>query len=97
MEEHPEPVIGQWYKSLEDERIFEVVAIDENESTIEIQYFESEIGDIDLDVWYEIPLETVAEPEDWTGPYDDLVDDDLGDTEIISHNDGWTDPLDEYE
>ena len=97
MEEHPEPVIGQWYRSLEDERIFEVVAIDENESTIEIQYFESEIDEIDLDNWYEVPLEAISEPEDWSGPYDDLIADDLGDTENVRHNDAWTNPIDEIE
>lgn len=97
MEEHPEPLIGQWYRSIEDERIFEVVAIDENESTIEIQYFESEIGEIDLDTWYEIPLESIAEPEDWTGPFDDLETDDLGDTENIRHNTNWENSLDEHE
>ena len=97
MEEHPEPVIGQWYRNLEDEQIFEIVAIDENESTIEIQYFESEVDEIDLDSWYEIPLESIAEPKDWSGPYDDLEDDDLGDIENIRHNDDWSNSLDEYE
>lgn len=94
MDEHPEPVIGQWYRNIEDERIFEIVALDEDEGTIELQYFEGEIEECDLENWYEIPLLAIAEPEDWSGPYDGLLPDDLGDTESSQHSDGWNNPLD---
>jgi hypothetical protein len=97
MDEHPEPTIGQWYRNQENKRIFEVVALDEDEGTIEVQYFESEIEEIDLDTWYEIPLENIPEPEDWSGPYDDLVADDFGDTDVTRHGDQWNNPIDELE
>lgn len=97
MDEHPEPAIGQWYRNQEDNRIFEVVALDEDEGTIEVQYFESEIEEIDLDTWYEIPLENIAEPEDWSGPYDDLEADDFGDTEIVRQSEQWHNSIDELD
>ena len=94
MEEHPEPVIGQWYRNVEDGKIFEIVALDEDDSTIEIQYFESEIGEVDLDHWYEEPLVAIAEPEDCSGAYDEQVTDELGDAEGLRHNDNWSNSLD---
>jgi len=82
------PEVGEWYQNVEDGRLFEVVAIDEEEDTIEIQYFESDLEGLDFDTWKELPLAPGSAPEDWTGPYDDLSLDDLGDTEEnrSSHN-----------
>lgn len=94
MEEHPEPVIGQWYRNLEDGKIFEIVALDEDDGTIEIQYFESEIDEIDLESWYEVPLVSIAEPEDCSGAYDDQTAAGLGDTEAMPLNDNWSNSLD---
>lgn len=50
------PTVGNWYRNLEDNRLFEVVATDEDDGTIEIQYFESEIEELDIDTWGELAL-----------------------------------------
>ena len=92
-----DPVVNNWYRDMENERVFEVVAIDEDDGTVEIQYFESEIEEIDIDNWYELTLEMMAQPEDWSGPYDDLVGDDFGDTEEPMHPESWNNPTDEIE
>ncbi len=86
-----EPEVGVWYRNTEDDRLFEVVAYDVQDGTVEIQYFESEISEIDIDTWYELELIAEAAPEDWSGPFDDLISDDMGDTEIPRQPEIWSD------
>ena len=73
-----DPIVGNWYKNVEEEKEFEVVAVDEDAQTVEIQYFEGEVEEIDLDSWYELALEPIEAPEDWSGAYDQMEQDDLG-------------------
>ena len=73
-----DPIVGNWYKNVEEETEFEVVAVDEDAQTVEIQYFEGEVEEIDLDSWYEMVLEPIEAPEDWSGAYDQMEADDLG-------------------
>ena len=61
-----DPIVGNWYKNVEEEKEFEVVAVDEDAQTVEIQYFEGEVEEIDLDSWYELVLEPIEAPEDWS-------------------------------
>lgn len=68
-----EPVIGRWYRNLDDERVFEVVAVDDD--TVEVQHADGDIEEFDLDAWYELPLEAAEAPDDYTGPFDDVDDD----------------------
>lgn len=97
MAEDLTPIVGNWYRNLEDNKRFEIVAYDEDDSTIEIQYFESEIEELDLDTWYELPLEVTAEPEDWSGAFDDQVLDDMNDTESGRRPENWTGPINELD
>jgi hypothetical protein len=90
MAEEYEPEIGNWYRNLDDDRLFEVVAYDVDDGTVEIQYFESEIEELDIDTWYELELIEEAAPEDWSGPFDDLIQDDMGDTEIPRRPEDWS-------
>lgn len=73
-----DPIIGNWYRNQETGNDFEVVALDEDAQTIEIQYFDGEVEELDLDAWYEQPIEAIEAPEDWSGPFDELEADDLG-------------------
>ncbi|CDH44919.1 MAG: hypothetical protein IPL59_19385 [Candidatus Competibacteraceae bacterium] len=73
-----DPIIGNWYRNQETGNDFEVVALDEDAQTIEIQYFDGELEDLDLDAWYELPIESIEAPEDWSGPFDEMESDDLG-------------------
>ncbi len=97
MQEHYEPAINDWFRNREENRTFKVVAIDADSETIEIQYFESDIEELDFDTWNELHLEPAAEPEDWSGPFDDLEADDMGDTDTPKHPDNWSDPLADIE
>lgn len=92
-----DPIVGNWYKDIDSDQTFEVVAVDEDEGTIEIQHFDGDVEELDLDTWYEMELEFIEPPEDWTGPYDDLERDDLGYTDMPLHPEDWSNPLDELD
>lgn len=74
----PLPAIGAWYR-LDGGESFEVVACDTDDGTIEIQYFDGTIEELDLEDWEahseEQRLEEVEPPEDWSGSVD--VDNDM--------------------
>jgi len=60
-----EPVVRHWYRDVETDELFLVVAIDEDEGFIEIRTADNELDEIDLDVWREMDLEESEEPDDW--------------------------------
>ena len=70
-----EPVIGEWYKMPEGE-IFEVVAINEHDGTVDVQYNDGTVGEFDMETWGTLELATVAPPDDSAGAYDDVDGDD---------------------
>jgi hypothetical protein len=74
-----DPIIGNWYEHLDKGLRFEVVALDEDEGLVEIQYFNGDVEEIELEMWYELEIEPSEPPEDWTGPMDDADSDDLDD------------------
>lgn len=72
------PVVGQWYRGDSDD-IFEVVAIDEEDQTIEVQFFDGTVTEMDFDAWNDQVLEgllvTAGAPEDWSGSVDVVAED----------------------
>jgi hypothetical protein len=72
-----------------------VTAIDDDEGTVEIQHFDGDVEEMDLDDWRELDLEAIEPPEDWTGPVDDIERDDLGYSETGMQPEDWTEPLEE--
>ena len=84
-----DPVIGQWYRRLDKGERLEVVAVDEDEGIIEAQYFGGDIEEFELTDWFQLPIEQIAEPEDWTGPMDDIEQDDLGYSETELGTGDW--------
>jgi len=65
----PDPIVGNWYESREGQ-VFEVVACDNDDHTIEVQHFDGTLEEFDDDGWAALmPQETEA-PEDWTGSLD---------------------------
>lgn len=71
-----EPRIGDWYQSINGDK-FEIVALDEDEATLEIQHYDGAVEEIDFDTWEEMELISIEPPEDWSGSYD-LERDDYG-------------------
>lgn len=91
-----DPIVGQWYSHLDKGQEFEVVAVDEDARVVEIQYFDGTVEELDLDGWYELELDSIEPPEDWTGPVDDVERDDLGYTEDDMKAEDWSQPLGEF-
>ena len=87
----PKPAIGQWYRRTSGQ-IFEVVALDEDDATIELQFFDGTIDEVDLDTWSKLLIEKVAAPEDWSGSVDMDPEDFVGDKEGEIPS-GYHDPL----
>ena len=90
-DEPPKPEIGSWYEDRR-QRKFEVVAYDEDKELIEIQYFDGNVGELELSEWRERVLVEIAPPEDWAGAYDKVEPDDLGDTERPRRPEDWDGP-----
>jgi hypothetical protein len=69
----PHPGIGDWYR-LNSGSLFEVVAFDDDDGTIEIQYFDGTVEEMDVEdweaQWEDGALETAEAPEDWSGSVD---------------------------
>jgi len=90
-----EPVVSQWYRHLNKGQQFYVTAVDEEAGTVEIQHFDGDVEEVDLDEWSELEIEPIEPPEDWTGPVDDVERDDLGYTETEMSGEDWREPLEE--
>jgi len=90
------PTIGEWYEDLETGQVFEVVARDQTEGTIEIQYQSGEINEYDMENWLLLPLAPVDPSETWQTPHHLIPDShqDL-DQPIIPEN--WSGVLSQIE
>jgi len=68
-----QPIVGQWYRGVTNE-LFEVVAVDDADQTIEIQYFDGTVTEMDFEAWHEHLLDRMLDaadaPEDWSGAVD---------------------------
>jgi len=89
------PRVGDWYQNISGEN-FEIVALDDDEATLEIQYFDGAVEEVDFDSWYELEIQPIEPPEDWSGSMDIERADYGVDLEITSPNDKIN-PLDDFE
>ena len=87
--------IGAWYRR-PNGSLFEIVAIDEQASTVEVQHFDGTIDEIDQDVWPTLYLEPVRGPDDWLGSVDmdpeDFTGEATGEMPL-----GWHDPREHFD
>ncbi len=84
------PVIGEWYRKPRG-NLFEVVAIDNDDGTIEIQHFDGTVEEFDLENWRDQMFQTAEAPEDWSGSLD-IEPEDYGVDKDTAGN-KWADPL----
>ena len=86
----PIPSIGEWYRHTGGDA-FEVVAFDEDDGTIEIQYFDGTVEEMDTEdwdsQWADRAFEKAEQPEDWTGSVDVASTDDPATGSDISGGD----------
>jgi hypothetical protein len=90
-----DPRVGDWYKSINGDK-FEIVALDKDVATIEIQHFDGAVEELDFDSWAEMEIVTIEPPEDWSGSLDIERADYGVDLELTSPND-HINPLDDLE
>lgn len=85
------PVIGHWYRR-SNGSLFEVVAIDEQDATVDLQYFDGTIDEMDFERWSLLMIESAGAPDDWSGSVDMDPEDFTGENngELPA---GWHDPL----
>ena len=91
------PVAGRWYRDLERNEVFKVIAVDENDDVVEIQHADGEIEELESAEWYEMDLERAGEPEDWLR--EEAVDKEAEDDEDPPEEDeeDWDEDEDEDE
>ena len=70
-----DPKVGRWYRRLDDEQLFKVVSIDEDEGLVEIKTVDGEIEELDSTEWVELDLEAAEAPEDYVD-HDEESDED---------------------
>jgi len=87
----PSPVVGEWYRRFNG-ALFEVVAIDRDDGTVEVQHFDGTVEEFDLEAWEEMEFEEAQPPEDWTGSVDVEPEDYESEREITGTG-AWMDPL----
>lgn len=58
-----EPIVGAMYED-KDGVAFEVLSFDEDDGTIEIQYEDGSVDEIDIDAWYEMDLDQLESDDD---------------------------------
>src|ERR1700743_152933 len=67
------PIVGEWYRGGTNE-LFEVVAIDAQDQTIEITYLDGTVAEMDFESWnehlWDDLIEAADAPEDWSGAID---------------------------
>ena len=67
-----DPIEGNWYCRLDKEEDFMVVDVNEEVCTVDIQYVDGDIEELDIGEWNEMDLEEIEVPEDWPGPLGEL-------------------------
>jgi hypothetical protein len=90
-----DPKVGRWYRRLDDEKLFKVASIDEDDGLIEVKTVDGEIEELDSTEWVELDLEAAEAPEDYVDP-DEASDDDEEDERPASGaRDDWDDDDDD--
>jgi hypothetical protein len=84
-----DPIVGEWYLHRDKGEMFRVVAVDAAAGSVAIQYFDGDVEELETDAWREMEIESAEEPEDWTGPFDDIEPDDVGMSETGMSTQDW--------
>ena len=87
----PTPRIGDWYKNTVGDA-FEVVAQDDDDDTLELQYYDGTVEELDAETWQYMHPQPIEPPEDWSGSMD-LSREDMQHVEILSETEDWMSQL----
>lgn len=90
------PSVGTWYRDFLQDISFEIVAVDTETETIEVQLLEGEVTEFDFDTWNLMQATPIEEPEDWRNGFE-LASEDSLDPDLPFQPESWTNPLEEIE
>jgi hypothetical protein len=93
-----DPKVGRWYRRVDDEQLFRVVSIDEDDGLVEIKTVDGEIEELDSAEWVELDLEAAEAPEDYVDPDDETDEDEedpVDELEDDDDDDDWDDDDDD--
>jgi hypothetical protein len=76
-----DPKVGRWYRRVDDEQLFKVASIDEDDGLIEIKTVDGEVEELDSTEWVELDLETAEAPEDYVDPDEESEEDEADEVE----------------
>lgn len=79
--------VGAWYRGNGTDP-FEVVALDFDSETVEIQYYDGSVAELDYDSWLDLGATPTTGPDGFDGALD-LAQEDLFATESIARSDAW--------
>ena len=92
-----QPGIGEWYR-LRSGELLEVVAFDAADGTVEVQYFDGTVEELDFDDWRSQrasgAIEEAEAPEDWSGSVDVEPEDGLSEVDLDEDRQMRADRLD---
>lgn len=74
----PKPGIGEWYLDRETEDQFEVIDVDEADGTVEVQFLNGDIAELDRDEWETSELSLIEPPEDFAAALEPVEEGDAG-------------------
>ena len=87
------PGVGDWYRTSgggSASELFEVVAFDEADSTLEVQYFDGTIEELELSDWRSQcasgAIMAAEPPEDWSGAVDIEPEDGRAEADPVSED-----------
>jgi hypothetical protein len=93
-----DPKVGRWYRRIDDEQLFKVVSIDEDDGLVEIKTVDGAVEELDSTEWVELDLEAAEAPEDYVDPDEESDEDeadDEKDDDDDDDDDDWDDDDDE--
>jgi hypothetical protein len=96
----PHPEVGDWYRYTGGE-LFEVVAIDNDDETIEVQHFDGTIEEMEFEAWesqwQDRLFESAEAPDDWSGSVDMEPEEDDEHKDESNPDRQWAGPLGFFE
>jgi len=94
------PMVDVWYKTTQGD-MFEVVAVDEQEDAIQIQYLDGAVEELDDDTWSSLEPKIIDTPrEAMADGYDgeEDTDEDFNEvSDLDSMEGGWSGTYDDFD
>ncbi len=84
-----DPILESWYRHVDKGQRFQIIAVDEEEGLIEVQHFDGNLEELEFTDWYQMELEPIEEPENWSGAVDIEEIDDYGTSVTDTSVDDW--------